>query len=211
MDKVRIFCEGFSDQRFLRDFISLNYQIEITDKQLKDNTIIHCLGGWTNLNNVKTKITEDFSEYTSLIFLDADDEETPEKAGIEQTRKYIDNLMQSWNWKKYDKYIFPNNEDQKGEVEDFLENIINPKNSDIFDCWNLFENCLSTKDKRFNVPAKKSKIYLYHESLHGNSSAEKNKCKDSGRDFKNKNLWDLEVDNNPYLKKLKNFLDQYLK
>lgn len=211
MDKIRIYCEGLSDQRFLRDFISLNYNINITDKQLKDNTIIHCLGGWTNLSNVKTKITEEYSEYTSLIFLDADDIETPEKAGIEQTRKYIDDLMQSWNWKNYDKYVFPNNEDQEGEVEDFLENIINPKNLDIFDCWNLFENCLTVKDKGYKVPAKKSKIYLYHESLYGNTSSEKNKCKDSGRDFKDKNLWDLEVDKNAYLKKLKTFLDQYLK
>ena len=56
MENIRIFCEGVSDQRFLRDFIFLNYDIEISDKQLKKNEIIHNLGGWTNLKNLKNKI-----------------------------------------------------------------------------------------------------------------------------------------------------------
>lgn len=210
MNNIRIFCEGISDQRFLRDFISINYNIEITDKELVSNEIIHCLGGWTNLNNLRKKITEDFSEYTSLIFLDADDHLTVEKPGLDATKKYIDNLMQSWDWKNYDKYVFPNNKDEEGEVEDFLEKIINPKNSDIFGSWTEFENSLSIKDKGYNIPAKKSKIYVYHEVLHGESTLEKYKCKDKGRNFKDDKLWDLDVEGNDYLKELKTFLDKYL-
>lgn len=205
MDKVRIFCEGHSDQRFLRDFIFLNYHIEIRDSELKKNEKIHRLDGWTNLKNLKTKITEDYSDYTSLIFLDADDEKTIGKAGIEQTNVFIDELMQGWNWKNYDKYIFPNNKVAEGEVEDFLEKIINKNNSDIFECWDKFENCITDKEKNYIIPAKKSKIYLYHEALL------KDKFKDPERDFKDSNLWDLDVENNTYLKPLKTFLDKHLK
>lgn len=210
MNNVRIFCEGKSDQRFLRDFISVNYDINITDEELKKNQKIYCLEGWSKLENLKTTITENFSEYTSLIFLDADDEKTKGKKGLRETRSYVDGLMQNWNWNKYDAFVFPNNNEQTGEIEDFFENIIKQENKTIFDCWTDFENCLS-KTKRFNIPAKKSKIYVYHEALHGNSNSEKNKCKDSGRDFKNTDLWcDLNSDN-PYLNSLRGFLDKYLK
>lgn len=209
MEKIRIFCEGVSDQRFLRDFIELHYGLNISDKDLKDNKYIHRLNGWSNLEKLKTTITDELSDFVSVIFLDADDEKTVEKSGLVETNNYIDNLMISWGWTNYDKYIFPNNHDAVGEVEDFLQNIINPNNSDIFDCWNAFENCLSSKHKSFNVPAKKSKIYVYHEALHGDSSAEKEKCKDNGRDFKDGNLWDLDVTTNEYLKPLKAFLDPY--
>lgn len=208
MQNIRIFCEGISDQRFLRDFIHINYEIEIKDAEL-DNYII-CLNGWPNLKKYRTRITEELSEFFSIIFLDADDESTPEKNGLIETSNYVDNLMNSWNWKNYDKFIFPNNSEENGEIEDFFENIINPKNKDIFVCWNNFEECLTSKDKKYNIPAKKSKIYMYHEVLHGNSNSEKNKCKDKGRDFKNSDLWELEVKNNDYLKVLKNFLDKYL-
>ncbi len=210
MDNIRIFCEGISDQRFLRDFIFLNYGIEINDKQLSKNEFIHCLGGWTKLENLKTKITDEFSEYRSLIFLDADDKTTLGKSGLDETIKFIDDLMTSWNWTNYDKFIFPNNKEKEGEVEDFLEKVINPENADIFECWNSFEECLVKKEKGYNIPAKKSKIYLYHEVLHANTSAGKEKCKDKGRNFKDTKLWDLDVKNNAYLKVLKEFLDQYL-
>ena len=210
MKNIRIICEGYSDQRFLRDFLFLNYSIEITDKELKANKIIHRLGsGWTELKTKKTLIIEEWEDYTTLIFLDADDKNTKEKAGLEVSRKYVDELMKSWNWTKYDKYIFPNNENETGEVEDFLENIINTNNKDIFECWNGFETCLTQNKKNYFIPAKKSKIYLYHEVLL------KEKYKDPERNFKNENLWDFEKDENskyknPYLQNLKQFLDPYL-
>lgn len=210
MENVIIFCEGVSDQRFLRDFIYLNYQFEITDKDLKANKYIHCLQGWANLKNLKHLIEELYTEKHSLIFLDADDHETPEKSGFVESNKYIDDLMKSWEWKNYDKYIFPNNKDE-GEFEDFLEKIINTNNSSVFECWEGFENCLTAGYKNFNIPAKKSKIYLYHEVLHRNTIKEKDKCKDSGRDFKDTKLWDLDVKNNNYLIPLKTFLDKHLK
>lgn len=211
MEKVRIFCEGFSDQRFLRDFIYLNYNIEIKDKELNKNEFIHCLGGWAKLKDLKERITEEYSDYQNLIFLDADDKHTSDKAGLKETNIFIDNLMKSWNFTNYDKFIFPNNKDEEGEVEDFLEKVINPKNSDIFESWGDFENCLINKNKDYNIPAKKSKIYVYHEVLLGNTSSEKEKCKDKGRNFKDENLWELKIENNEYLKSLKDFLDKYLK
>ena len=206
---IRIFCEGISDQRFLRDFIKVHYDFDISDVDLKKNKYIENMGSWNKLILQKEKITESLSEYTSLIFLDADDEKVIDKPGFIATNNYVNELMKSWNWTKYDTFVLPNNQDS-GTVEDLLENIINNKHLEIFKCWNEFEKCLS-KDLSFTIPAKKSKIYSYLECLHGVTNKEKDKCKDSFRDFQDENLWEINNLENPYITKLKEFLDQYLK
>lgn len=206
---IRIFCEGISDQRFLRDFIKVHYDFDISDIDLKKNKYVENMGSWNKLILQKEKITESLSEYTSLIFLDADDEKVIDKPGFIATNNYVNELMKSWNWTKYDTFVLPNNQDS-GTVEDLLENIINNKHLEIFKCWNEFEKCLS-KDLSFTIPAKKSKIYSYLECLHGVTNKEKDKCKDSFRDFQDENLWEINNLENPYITKLKEFLDQYLK
>lgn len=206
---VRIFCEGISDQRFLRDFLKIHYSIDILDKELNSNKYIQNLGSWNKLKVQKEQITETFSEYTSLIFLDADDEKVTDKAGFEATIKFVTELMATWNWSKYDIFVLPNHQDT-GTIEDLLENVINNTHSQIFECWNEFENCLS-KDKSLTIPAKKSKIYSYLECLHGVTNQEKDRCKDSNRDFQDENLWEIKDLDNPYIKKLKDFFDIHLK
>ena len=205
---IRIFCEGISDQLFFRYFLKIHYGVAISDKELNDNKLIQNLDSWNKLKVQKPQITESFSEYTSLIFLDADDEKVKEKPGFKATIDFVTELMTAWNWTKYDIFVLPNHQD-KGTVEDLLENVINKKHSQIFECWSEFENCLS-KDKSLTIPAKKSKIYCYLECLHGVTNKEKDKCKDSLRDFQDENLWDIKNIENPYILKLKTFLDKHL-
>lgn len=205
---IRIFCEGISDQRFLRDFLKVHYEINISDEDLKKNRYIENMGSWNKLPSLDLKIKESYSDYTSLIFLDADDEKVINKPGFEATIKFVTELMTAWNWTKYDIFVLPNHQD-KGTVEDLLENVINKKHSQIFECWNEFENCLS-KDKSLTIPAKKSKIYSYLECLHGVTNQEKDKCKDPNRDFQDESLWDIRNLENPYILKLKEFLDKHL-
>ncbi len=206
---IRIFCEGISDQRFLRDFLKIHYDINISDEDLKKNRYIENMGSWNKLKFLEQKIKESHSDYTSLIFLDADDEKVIDKPGFEATIQYVTELMATWNWSKFDIFVLPNQQDT-GTVEDLLENVINKKHSQIFDCWNEFENCLS-KNKSLTIPAKKSKIYSYLECLHGITNQEKDKCKDPYRDFQDENLWEIRNLNNPYIKKLKDFFDLYIK
>lgn len=205
---IRIFCEGISDQRFLRDFLKVHYEINISEEDLKKNKFIENMGSWNKLTSLELKIKESYSDYTTLIFLDADDEKVIDKPGFEATIKFVNQLMKVWNWTKYDIFVLPNHQDS-GTVEDLLENVINKKHSQIFECWNEFENCLS-KNKSLTIPAKKSKIYSYLECLHGVTNQEKDKCKDPNRDFQDENLWDIRDLKNPYILKLKTFLDKHL-
>ncbi|WP_444626820.1 DUF3226 domain-containing protein [Flavobacterium columnare] len=204
----RIFCEGISDQRYLRDFLNVHYNIEVTDKDLKGNRYIQVLQSWNTLPTFKEKITETFSDYTSLIFLDADDEKVIDKAGFAETLKFVEDLMNEWKWDKFDVFVLPNNQDI-GTIEDLLENVINKKNEHIFDCWNEFENCLG-KNNSLTIPAKKSKIYNYLECLHGLTNQEKDKCKDPNRDFKDENLWEIKNLENPYIVRMKDFFDKHI-
>ena len=157
----------------------------------------------------KGRITDENSDYYSLIFLDADDEKVTDKPGFDATVTFVTELMETWNWSKYGVFVLPNHKD-KGTVEDLLENVINKQHAQIFDCWSEFENCLS-KNKSLTIPAKKSKIYSFLECLHGVTNQEKDKCKDPNRDFQNENLWEIRNLNNPYIKKLKDFFDLYIK
>ena len=186
---IRIFCEGISDQRFLRDFLKVHYGISISNEDLKKNEFIENMGSWNKLTSLELKTKERYSDYTTLIFLDADDEKVIDKPGFEATIKFVTELMTEWNWTKYDIFVLPNHQDT-GTVEDLLENIINKEHSQIFECWNEFESCLS-KNKSLTIPAKKSKIYSYLECLHGVTNQEKDKCKDPNRDFQDENLWDI--------------------
>ncbi len=205
---IRIFCEGVSDQRFLRDFLKVHYGIIISDDDLKKNRFIENMGSWNKLKTLDLKITETYSDYTSLIFLDADDEKVVEKAGFQATISLVNNLMNDWNWTKYDLFVLPNHQNS-GTIEDLLENIINKENAQIFDCWKDFEMCLSN-DKSLTIPAKKSKIYSYLECLHSTTNQEKDKCKDQFRDFKDPKLWDISNLQNPYIKRVKDFFDKYI-
>jgi hypothetical protein len=123
--------------------------------------------------------------------------------------------MKAWIWLLKTKWryadekvscFFPNN-NTDGALENLLEQIINPRNAPVFDCWQRFEDCLPTKTActktPLTIPAKKSKIYAYMEVLHGEKKSEKDKIKDPNRDFKNTAHWDL---NATALEPLKEFL-----
>lgn len=193
-DKVRIICEGYADKRLLRDFISAYYNIELSEDELKANNLIRHIENWKNITKEKVSITKANSSYRTLIFLDADDEATKEKNGLKETKNFVKTLMKTWDWKEYDVFVFPNNQNELGTIEDLFENIINDENKEIFACWTEYEKCIQSFSK-YKIPAKKSKIFTYKECL--NSLGNYN--------FKDTNLWDL---NSSYLNPLKQFLDK---
>lgn len=97
--------------------------------------------------------------------------------------------------------------------ESLLEKIINAQNQPIFDCWNRFEEDLKEihiswkePDYKPTIPAKKTKIYAYLETLLGDSTSQKKLIKERNRDYSNPNHWNLDTD---YILSLKKFFDRY--
>jgi len=203
--EVKIFVEGIADKKFIKDFISQKYNV-----QLGKNDIIET-EGWTNIfsdgsdgEKVRNKMTQNTDDDgTNLLIFDANNNFRVRLNEIEEWRQET-NL-------DFEIFLRPNHSDS-GDLETVLESIINPKNSPIFDCWDSYETCLRSKsiEGRTNpltTPAKKTKIYGYLEALLGETRSQKEKIKERKRNYKKTEFWNLDSD---YLNPLKFFLDKHL-
>ena len=205
MENVKIFVEGEADIRFIKQ-----YSKYILGEELKEGVVAKT-GGWSTITspnqdgqairNAMKKNTDDGG--INLIIFDVDDDFSQRQAEITgwKTKYNLD----------FELFLFPNNSD-KGALEELLERIINLKNQPIFDCWAGYEKCISTKtiegrSTPLTIPARKTKIYGYLETLLGSSNSEKAKIKEVNRNYLDASHWDLDSE---YLNPLKVFLLKYL-
>lgn len=125
---------------------------------------------------------------------------------IEARRKELEAVREQYHV-EFELFLLPNNKDA-GELEDLLENIINPNNRPILDCWENYEKELVQLDipdrtpPPLTTPAKKTKIYGYLEALLGESKSQKELIKEVNRNYKNTQHWNLDAE---YLEPLKGF------
>lgn len=136
----------------------------------------------------------------NLVIFDADD-------NYESRRKELLAIQNEFGV-EFELFLLPNDKDT-GALEDLLENIINPNNQPVMDCWVTYESELrkvriSTKTPpTLTIPAKKTKIYAYLETLLGKSRSQKELIKDHNRNYENTQHWNLNAE---YLIPLKEFL-----
>ena len=194
--RAQIFVEGIADVKFLQDYLK---HLGIED------VLVSEMGGKDKI--VETKINFEFnyrnkSGIKNLLIIDADSDYKKRRQELDE----IDFLEEY----EVASFLFPNDKDS-GDLEILLEQIINPKNTAIFDCWNGYETCLSEKEDaltatgKYTTPARKTKIYAYLEALLDTSKNQKEKIKEPNRDYLNKDHWDLNAD---YLNPLKEFIQQ---
>ncbi len=205
MENVKIFVEGEADVRFIQQ-----YSKYIFNEDFKAG-IIDKTGGWSKITspnqegiaiqNLMKNNTDDGG--INLVIFDAD-------ADFNQRQSEILSWKAKYNL-DFELFLFPNNSDT-GALEELLESIINPINQPIFDCWEKYENCIETKiiegrSIPLTIPAKKTKIYGYLETLLGSSNSEKAKIKEINRNYLDSNHWKLESES---LIPLKEFLTKHL-
>ncbi|MBR1668714.1 MAG: hypothetical protein IJ693_10640 [Bacteroidaceae bacterium] len=200
-DIFTIFVEGIADKVFFRQYLHHLFGITVPDNRIQK------LDGWINLKGLtwqQRMRTNTANGGTNIVIIDAD-------ADIEARQADI------LSWKQQHElefvlFLLPNNQDA-GALEDLLENIINPNNRPIMDCWENYEKELVKLDipgrtpPPLTTPAKKTKIYGYLEALLGESKTQKNLIKEANRNYKNTQHWNLDAE---YLKPLKDFLEQNL-
>lgn len=191
MKDYRIFVEGVADKRFIEQLIQHIFGV------LAMGDCVIQTGGYTNLIaesktavyvNQMRRTTDDGG--VNLVVFDADDD-------CEKRR----NEIVKWKHEHkldFELFLFPDNH-SSGELEVLLESIINPENQPVMDCWGKYEESLRSvnipwrKGVPLTIPAKKTKIYAYLEVLLGSSKSEKNKIKESNRDYCNINHWNLNA------------------
>ena len=198
---INIFVEGIADEKFIQDYVSHLLNIE-----LSKNDIIKS-EGWTNINSKKGKgeliinkmISNSDNGGLNIIIFDSDSDY--EKRREEILKWGVDNSVE------FQLFLFPNNS-LPGALEDLLEKIINENNKPIFECWDGYEECIQSKtingrSQPLTIPAKKTKIYGYLETLLGKSQSEKEKIKERERNYKEKTHWNLDSE---FLNPLRDFL-----
>ena len=81
----------------------------------------------------------------------------------------------------------------------------------VMDCWQIYEGELekvripSKTPPTLTIPAKKTKIYAYLETLLGKTRSQKELIKDAKRNYENTQHWNLDAE---YLEPLKRFLEK---
>lgn len=210
MKKFLIIVEGEADKKFITDY----YQ-HIFHKKAPQNSIIHTgdlLSEKDSKTGGKDKLTHELnigkmkenSYYggTNLVIFDAD--KAPDKY-----RKELESIKKS-HQVEFELFLMPNNKDT-GALEDLLENIINPNNRPIFECWENYERELVRLDipgrtpPPLTTPAKKTKIYGYLEALLRDTKSQKKLIKEVNRNYEDTLHWNLDA---KYLEPLLKFLQK---
>lgn len=199
--EFNIFVEGIADARFFKQYIHYVFGEEVADER------VVVLKGWDHLKTEASALrmrSMTANGGVNLVIVDSDK--------IFQARKDEIAKWQQANEVEFALFLLPNNQDT-GALEDMLENIINPNNRPIFDCWENYEKELVTLDipgrtpPPLTTPAKKTKIYGYLEALLGESKSQKDLIKEINRNYENTQHWNLDAE---YLKPLKEFLEDNL-
>lgn len=203
MKRFLIIVEGNADKKFFKD-----YYHHLFGEQIPENSIIHPgkdgeTGGYSKLKSEETlqaiRLNTDQGGVNLVIF-DADDD-------CEARRKELLAVKKEFSV-KFELFLLPNDKDS-GELEDMLEKIINNNNQPVMDCWVTYEGELEkvripTKTPpTLTIPAKKTKIYAYLETLLGKSRSQKKLIKDTNRNYENTMHWNLDAE---YLEPMKEFL-----
>ncbi len=199
--EFNIFVEGVADARFIKQYIGHLYGDVVDDERLV------ILKGWDNLKTEATAIrmhSMSANGGVNLVIVDTDKDF--------QIRKDEIAKWQQANKVQFELFLLPNNHDA-GTLEDLLENIINPNNRPIFDCWEHYEQELVQTDipgrtpPPLTTPAKKTKIYGYLEALLGETKSQKDLIKEANRNYENPQHWNLDAE---YLEPLKAFFAKTL-
>jgi len=203
MKRFQIIVEGDADKKFFED-----YYHHIFGEKAPKGSITHPGKGSKTGGYQKLKFEDAIGAMRqntdlggiNLVIFDADED-------IETRRAEVLAIKEEFGV-EFELFLLPNDKDA-GALEDLLENIINPANQPVMDCWQTYEGELEkvripTKTPpTLTIPAKKTKIYAYLETLLGKSKAQKELVKDAKRNYENTQHWNLDSE---YLEPLKEFL-----
>ena len=200
-DRFLIVVEGIADETFIRQYL-----YHLFGQKVPENFILKTNGKDNLKSSVAINRMRSMTDQggINLVIFDADDYCEARRSSIMEWKEL--------NGLEFELFLLPNNK-EKGELEDLLENIINPNNHPIMECWENYEKELVTLDipgrtpPPLTTPAKKTKIYGYLEALLGPSESDKKKIKEREREYDNVLHWNLDAE---YLLPLKEFLAKWI-
>ena len=205
MNKFLIIVEGEADKKFFEDYYHHLFQEKAPAGSIMHPGKDSDTGGYMKLRkedaiNALKQNTD--ASGKNLVIFDADEDTEVRRAELLAIKEEFG--------VEFELFLLPNDKDA-GALEDLLENIINPNNQPVMDCWQTYESELAkvripTKTPpTLTIPAKKTKIYAYLETLLGTSKTQKKLIKDANRNYEETQHWNLDAE---YLEPLKDFLEK---
>jgi len=189
---VKVFVEGKADKKFITDYLThLN-------SSYPDNFEILSTRGWKNLPNLDNEFEENTNDNgKNLIIFDSNNDPKQRRTDILDSK---DSLGID-----FELFLLPDNQNS-GDLEILLFNIINPKHQIIFDCFEKYQACLGNNSQLpYRMPTLKTKIYAYQDTLLSKKNSYM--AKEDSRDYRNPDHWNLD---DKYLEPLKKFLSPHL-
>lgn len=222
-NRIKIFCEGITDQVFIADCLNLFWNIEVNRiPNAKDkNKLLLTFGEKCEIINVDgcSKLDDDLyinmlkdnieSGGKNVVIFDADYEFDTKininkngNNGFISAKQKLLNLQKHHNI-NFDFYLWHNNRED-GDLEELLIRLIPEKKTTIINCIDSHQECLKKlNDTKLRIADKKTKLNYY---LHIHYENEKPK----DRDYKNTELWCLDTSTNSDLLLFIQFLEKCL-
>ena len=201
----KIFVEGEIDKLFIDSLLKKHFNID-------DLNLVIATKGKDNLQDSPILIDRILKKRESKNIILFDTDYISKDGGRVKRLKEYSEIGTQLDI-KLNVYLFPNDDETEGEVEDVIKTCFN-KDFDIFDnCWSQMLNCFEKNnfEKELNIPAKEgflfSKIDLF-KNYRQNTSW--NYSKLTKYDYSDVGIWNLEINENPMLEKLVNFIKNNL-
>ena len=194
MKEFRIFTEGPSDVRFLRDYIAERFEVNLSVSDHFD-TLGSCFAYKTDgILKQSIRLAHDDRKHIILV-LDADDDFTTRQAKVLGD-------FQGFNVTPHI-FLFPNNK-AKGNLEVLLSHIATKRK--LIDCFGAYQKCI----EGYQLPDdNKARIFAYLEALLPSANTEgghKDLIQPQNRNYRNRDHWDLH---HAYLQPLHDFLSPF--
>ncbi len=201
--KTIIYVEGETDKKFLIDVLFNYFEGKVKIENFKE--IVISLGGKDSLKseldkNLENRFNADLQTNKNfvLIIFDADQEGLTKRF-----RKYKD-ILKHRNLEG-DVFLFTDQQGEYGDLEDTIKSCF--KFTFFAQCWDNMYDCIKKSEiENLKFPLKKEMVYSYNDLFlnHGSST------KSTRINYLDEKLWNLDFENNIYLKRLKEFLDRNL-
>ena len=199
----KIFVEGRSDKLFIDFLLKSFFEIE-------DSSVVIDVKGKDKLTDqpLLSDIKRKEEKAKNIIIFDTDS--TKINGGRKQRIEELNSIERKLN-SRFEIYLLPFNDEREGILENLL-NICVKNDFSFFDtCWNVMLDCINdSKAKNLNIPAQKAFLYSKIDLFKKYRSTNWDYKGSTVYDYSDKNIWEINPDENIELKKLLDFLDENL-
>lgn len=192
MIPLKIFAEGKGDVKFLKDYISHTFNVDLADNDFDP------IGGWSKYKSggklIQSIQQARFDQKEIVLILDADTD-------FDQRQREVRRDFETFNV-SVKLFLFPKNY-ESGNLETLLAEVAEKRT--LMDCFLEYERCVAEYPK----PLNDARIYSYLDMLlHANPFDEQRQDmrKEEFRNYRNPAHWDLH---HAALEPLKSFLTPF--